>query len=590
MQKMLRKFSQIALVILLLLAATIVRVYKIEKVPPNLYYDEVDYGYQAQSLIETGKDYRGKLSPFYVHSFNDIRTPIPAYFTALSTLIFKTPELEVRGAPIILGMVSIVLIFLLTKLWTKNLTAATIVAATFAFNPWQIQFSRFGHEVASMMVFYLLASLFFYQWHQTKKYSRLLASVILFSLSVYTYRTMGLFIPLTFLALFLLFRKELLAIAWQKLAILPAVGGIIILPFLAATTIFAPDQPRIAQLSITSDPAVPVFVQRDREVDSGDLVNPVIGKKAALSSYFFHSKPLSWLDNFTNNYLAAFGSDFLFVKGDANLRHSVGKMGELLALDFVALIAGAAFLVKNFREKQFQWLLIWLILAPIPAALTIDGAGHATRLFIFSAPLLVIAGLGWWHLFENFKNYPKTLLLPLIFLVWLGNFTFYLHRYFVHYPIESARDFSYGFKLAMEKIAQVEDGFARIGMVTTRDPPMIYYLFWSATPPYLLQEYGSDFSKERISGHRLDKYKIIDWPSGVGTDDNLAAYLRPDTLYFVSQHEFSLDLRAGATPPAGVRIIDVVKYPDNTVAFYLLARVPNFQPPPSKKRTDINYL
>src|SRR3989344_3648495 len=109
------------ILVILLILAFILRVYQIKTVPSSLYYDEVDYGYQARSLIETGKDYRGGLSPFYVHSFNDIRAPILAFLNVPTTLIFSSPELQVRMPNVILGTTIVLMIFLIINLWTKNL-------------------------------------------------------------------------------------------------------------------------------------------------------------------------------------------------------------------------------------------------------------------------------------------------------------------------------------------------------------------------------------------------------------------------------------------------------------------------------------
>lgn len=564
---------------ILLLVAFGLRIYNIDKVPSSLYIDEVDYGLQARSLIQTFHDYQGELTPFWVHSFNDVRTPIPAYFTIVTTLIFDLPEVQVRGPSVVLGTLVVFVIFSLVKLWTKNFTAAFLTAAAFAFNPWQIQFSRFAHEGISMMALYLAAVYCFFKAQDTKSYNFLLGFGFLLSLTVYTYRPMSFFVPLTFVLLFFLYGKELILYGFKKLLLIAVLAGAIILPFLYATTFTAPDVPRIAQLTIFSDPEVPIWVQRDREVDSGDLIDPTIGKKAVLTSFFFHSKPLSWLDSFANNYFQAFSTEFLFIKGDRNPRHSIGKMGHFYFIDIIALIFGFIFIGKNLKRKEFWWLLLWLFFAPIPASFTADGGQHAARLFIFSAPLLLIIGLGWWHLYEVMKNlgYAKFALFPFAG-TWILFFIFYFHRYLVHYPIDSARYFGYGFKQAMTKIAQEESKYQRIAMISTKDPPMIYYLFWSETNPRLIQEYGMNFSQEVLKDHPLDKYKIVNWPTGIGSEPDIARYLRSDTLYLVSRHEFPRDLRDRSELPEGVVLVELITYPDNEVAFYLLTKDSSYKP------------
>ena len=390
--------GKLILVLLLLISAFIIRIYKIDKVPASLYIDEVDIGLQARSLLHNFKDYTNKFSPFYVHSFNDIRTPIPVYLTTISTLVFEKQELQIRSVSAVLGTVIVIFSFLITRFWTNQFWASFFVALVFATSPWQIQFSRISHEVISMMAFLLAALYFFFKALQNQKFVFLFLSTICLSLTVYTYRTMSLFAPLMFLLLSVIYFRQLLIFSYKKLLILIILAGALILPFLYATTIGAPDIPRIQQLAIFNDPEVPIWVQRDREIDSGDFQNNTIGKQASPLSFIFHSKPLSWLGFFSQNYFKVFYSEFLFLKGDPNPRHSIGKIGELFYIDILALLAGLFYLKQNIKLNQYKFLLGWLLFAPIPAALTVDGANHAARLFILSAPLLIIIGLGWWFL------------------------------------------------------------------------------------------------------------------------------------------------------------------------------------------------
>ena len=583
---------QIVLLIFLLAAAFFVRIYRIDQVPASLYIDEADYGLQARSLIQTWRDYRGERTPFWVHSFNDIRASIPAYFITATTLLLKTPELQVRLPSVLLGVFIVFIVFLLVRLWIKNYVAAFLTASVFAGNPWQIQFSRFAHEVVFMMAIYLAGLYFFSKAIAAKNYQFLILAAVLLSLATYSYRTMSLFIPLTFLILFLIYHSQLFFFGFKKILFIVFLVAIIILPFLYSTTINAPDLPRIAQLAITTDPEVPIWVQRNREVDSQDFTDPTLGKKPVLSSFFFHNKPLSWLDSFANNYLQTFSTDFLFLKGDSrNARHGVGQMGELYLIDIIGLIFGFILLLRNFKNREYQWLILWFLIAPIPSSLTVDGAQHGVRLFIFSAPLLLITGLGWWYFYQSVTRLRFSWLpILLVLIVWLLLLIFYLHRYFVHYPIESARTFGYGFRQAVQKINKFEVNYKRVAMVPTKDPPMIYYLFWSGTDPKLIQQYGTDFSPNVVKNHPLDKYKVIDWPHKIGEDPEIARYLSPDTIYLVTQQELPYDLRNNL-PPKGVRLVEIISYPDNEIAFYLITRDPNHRTPLTEpKFKDIDFL
>jgi len=140
------------------------------------------------------------------------------------------------------------------------------------------------------------------------------------------------------------------------------------------------------------------------------------------------------------------------------------------------------------------------------------------------------------------------------------------------------------------KISQEESKYQRVALAPTQDPPMIYYLFWANVSPKLIQEYGMNFSPEVVKNNPLDKYKVVEWPRDISLEPDVARYLKPDTLYFVSQNEFQKDLRDKTQLPKGVKLVDLIAYPDNEIAFYLITREQEYQPPVKEPKYDIKFL
>lgn len=461
---------------------------------------------------------------------------------------------------------------------TKKKLPTIVMALVMTLNPWMIQFSRIAFEAIWVLLFYLGFVFFWFRFWEKKRYFDFYISLALLGLSVYCYRTMSLYVPLTVIVLILIYRGELFRLPWKHLLLglllLAGVTG----PFVYLTTIASADQPRINQISIFSNKNVPIFVLRDREVDSGDLTSKELGRKPSKLSFLFHSKPLGWWYAFKNNYLAAFSTEFLFLNGDTNLRHSVGKYGELMLVDLIGLIAGGYWLIKKWKDRHFQFLALWLLTAPIASALTLDGAGHASRLVILAPPLLILVALGWWQVVMVVKKLFGRLTMSLLYFGMFGlvllNFTFFYHRLLVHYPLESARWFGYGYQQVAEKALM--SGYTNIALTDSLDPPMLYYLFWAKVPAKQVQAYGSEFGREVIKGQPLDRVKPFNWSKLTETlkiKTEIGSVLEPDTIYAVTRAELPLDLREGRElPPKGVKLIDIILYPDNEVAFYLLAR------------------
>lgn len=571
--------KQLIVLIAIVLVALGVRVWKLNSVPSSLYVDEIDLGYQARSLVETGRDYRGGLSPFFVKSFNSDRTPIPAILTAITTAIFKTPELAIRMAPAILGTIGVVLSYLLVNMWI-GMGPALVTAMAMALSPWMIQFGRIGFEATSVMVILLGGLTSFFYWLKNKKKEKFFwLAVILLSLSMYTYRTMSLLTPIIFLILLTVYHQEIFKLEKKKLLIAAGLAGIIMGSFLYATTLASADETRISQISILADPETAIWVQRDREIASGDLNDNTVGKQATLTSKIFYNKPLSWADSLLNNYLTAFSTDFLFINGDPNLRQSIPGWGMMIWLDVIAIGFGIYFFVKKRKQKWVQLLTLWLLTSPLASCLTTIGGNHAHRLFVMAIPLLVLTGIGWyqfgvslWSTKAKKFNYGKILVVATA-LIWLGWWSRFYQSYMVHYPISSSRWFGGGYKEAMLTIKEVEDDYEAVRLTDSLDPPMLYYFWWTEVPPKAVQEYGSNFSEEVYKGTELDKVKPINWQEEMKKEkcQNWDECIKEGTLYLLSTNEVKEDLRT-EKPPKGIKLIKTILYPDKEPAFYLISR------------------
>lgn len=559
---------------LVIISALIVRFVQLDKVPSSLFYDEIDLGYQIRSFLTTGKDYRGVSSPFYFKSINTDKTPLPIYFSIPPSLLFKTPEYQVRAGAALAGVICVVLAMILAYQLSGKKTTSFITGLVFAFSPWQIQFSRMAFEAIFMLMVFLGSLSAFFHWRSSGKSWPYYLSAVLLGLNVYTYRTMSLFVPVVVILLFALYLKEFWKEGILKIAMWLIIIGAMYLPFIYSTTIASADQPRINQISIFSDPMVPLMVLRNREVDSNDYANPQIGKNPVLSSFFMHNRIISYLTAFEKNYYKNFSAEFLFLSGDPNGRHSVKNTGELLLVDVIGLGAGLVLIGRNIKKKKYQLILALLILSPIPSDVTIDGANHASRLMIMAGPLLLVIGWGYSGIISWLAANKKYRLgVPLLAMMWLVSVIFYLHQYFVHFPIESSKEYGYGYKQAIEEINKIKGQYQYVKLTANNDPPMLYYLYWSKTPPKEVQKYGVEYGEDTIKNQPLDSIKPHFWSEKVCTIGEIKK-LDPKTLYLTTPMNLPLDFRSKDKDviPNGIKLIDVIKYPNNEVAYYLITR------------------
>lgn len=540
------------------------RFWRLDRSPASMYIDEIDLGYQARSLLTTGKDYRGGNGLVVARSFNADRLPMSIWGAMMTTAIFDNPYYQVRGASALVGVGVVIFVGVLVWLWTKNITSVLSVTAVFAVSPWMIQFSRLGFEGVYELLMLLIA-LVGWQLYINKKVWGFYLFVLASGMSLYTYRSMTLLVPIIGIIVFVVYGKEIWDLGVRRLAVGCVIFLMLAIPHYWKTVIRPSDELRINQISIFSDPLIPIGVIRNRELASGDYLTDEIGRSPTFWSKLIYNKPVSYLDAFINNYLKAWSFDFLFVSGDPNPRHAAGKMGMLYSFDVIGLLSGALFLFLNWKKKFVRFLSLILICAPLGSVITEGGGTHAHRLLVFGMLLLVVVGLGWSQLFEKIGKWG---FVPLV--LYMGFVAFYVAKYQVNYPYESFRSFGYGYKEAVVEIKKIEDNFKKVQMTQSIDPPIFYYLFWNNVDPVEVIEYGTNFSDSIVKKQRLDKYRALEWPEGIRFATTI---LEPDTLYLLTQRELPFDLREEKNLPEGIKLWKVILYPDGTPAFYIISRM-----------------
>lgn len=222
---------------LILVLAFSIRYYGITSSPNGLNIDEASIGYNAWSILTTGKDEHGDSLPIFFKAFGEYKLPIYIYSVALSQFILGSNDLSVRLPAVIYGVGSILFFYLLTRslfidFFTKKEARIGSLVGSFLFatSSWHIQFSRVGFE-ASAAIFFLIVGLYlFWEAKQQEKLKLLVLSFMSFALSLYSYNSARIVIPIVLLSLFLAYRRNIPLKKW-----LAALGFVIIIttPFIA---------------------------------------------------------------------------------------------------------------------------------------------------------------------------------------------------------------------------------------------------------------------------------------------------------------------------------------------------------------------
>ncbi len=446
----------------ILLGSVLIRTYRVGDTPP-LLWDEAALGYNAYSILQTAHDEHGQLLPLIFKSFGDYKPGIYIYLTLPCIAIFGLNPFSVRLPSILSGsLIPLLLYLLIRQLLPRQRNLATLSALIMVFNPFNIHFSRGAWETNILTFQILLASLLFFR----KKY---LTSAIIFGISLYTYQSAKLLSPLIILALIISTQSNLRSILNKFFLPLltisiPLIYGIV----------FGQDSNRLKVMSLLSYPRSTTETQT------------IITESNITNYQLFHNQLIFFSRNFFSRYFNHFSPRFLIFEGDwQNPRHSAPYVGLLLYPSIVFFLIGL--LSSDYRLPATKLLLLWLILAPIPSALTRDSVS-AVRALPLSIPSVYFIATGINIFLYRYKSIT---IYCLLFTVYILSFTYYSDLYLNHMVKRSPKDFLYGYSQAINYVIQNQSKYQQVIFTQFYGQPYIYYLFYSHYSPSSYQQQNS---------------------------------------------------------------------------------------------------
>lgn len=485
------KYKYLILGIIFLLGLFL-RFYMLGSNPPSLNWDEVSTGYNAYSILKTGKDEYGNFLPISIRSFDDYKPPLYTYLDVPFIAIFGVTEVAVRVPSAILGTATILIMyFFILELFpykkekksgfdpsVYRQPLALLGAFFFAVSPWSLQFSRAAYE-GNIGLFFLLGALLFFLKALEKKWY-LYLSTIFFVLSMYSYHSFRLVVPLLLIVIVILFAKQLMKI--KKTVVLSfLIFALLVLPIFYS--LFASGSGTGSRLSMvtlfgTSPNLDHSISQLEHDKQQNDLLGEVL-----------HNRRIVYALAITKGYLDHYNPDFLFLHGDGGRQHHAVDMGMLYLYDLPFLLLGFL-IISRHMSRRTCLLFGFLLLSPLPSAIT-TGTPHPVRAIAMLPGLLVLISVGAvWLLYQISLVRTKVvgfrirhLLFAIIFVVFAGNTVYYFHQYYVHTPLEYGDFWQYGSKEAIEYAKEHEDEYANIVITYKYDQPYAYYLFHNKVDP-----------------------------------------------------------------------------------------------------------
>lgn len=496
------------------------RFYKLDQIPNGLQQDETSIGYNAYSILMTGRDEHGQAFPLYFKAFGEYKLPGYIYASIVPIWIFGLSAWSVRFTSALAGSLTVILMYFLTRRLVEPKDSSKIgLMATFfiAINPWHLHFSRGAFEVTLALFFLMFGIFFFLHAIQMKRMWLIPISLIVFIASIYTYNITRVVSPLILIALMMIFRKELKGITARLLLISVITALVALIPFIISLPSRGGFDATKGTL-IFSSAAVqaPLLEFRSYFISLPSILNKFLLNQFALTMW-----------RYVSNIISYFSAEFLFLTGSTHGNHGIGTTGQFYIFEFPLMILGIIYMIRRLRTQQI--ILCWLIISIAVAAFTRE-APHATRGFFLIPPMILLSAYGLLYGKELLLTLKPPLVkysLGLLFIIMIMfNISYYFLSYYIRFPIAYAPAWRSEDAQLSKYLVSLDPMHETI--IFDSESNFIYtsLLFYTQFPPDNFQNTvirQPDDSEGFSSVVSFGKYEFrpIDWTSDVGLPNTL---------------------------------------------------------------------
>lgn len=485
---------------LIIVLAVIFRFWHLDSLPTGLNWDEISHGYNAYSLLLTGKDQWAVPWPlFNFRAYGDYPTTFNLYLTVPFVKFLGLNALSIRLPSAIFGILFVILIYFFSKLILKNTPLALFCMLLAAISPWSLFPSRgvFQSDFSEVL---LLAGIYFF-YLGLKKPKLFIVSGLSFALSMYSYHNARVITPIIVPTLiYFNFYKLKLLYPSQKKNIYFGLIIFLIIAIPNLINLFSPESAARNQWVGIINPNSVNLINEKRRLFTGPRIFNLL----------LNNKPVLFTQTIFVNYLNLINPVPLFFQGSQDYQFNPPNTGLLYVILLPFFYLG---LIKSlFPDKNHSGnfhLLILFLICLLPAALTVGDfpSIRATTALPF---YFIFIAIGLRQL-----NYQKFKLIYLLILITLlFEFADYCHKYQT-YNHDYSSAWQYGYGQVIDYAKTYYSQYSRIYFTKKYGEPHEFVLFywpWNPlkyqTDPKLNWNYHSDWYW--VDG--FDKFSFVnDW-------------------------------------------------------------------------------
>ena len=431
-----------------LLAAILLRLPALDRVPNGFFLDEASRGYDAYALATTGADQYGVRWPLFAEGLDDYT---PALFTYLALPFVGAlgpTEAAVRLPAALAGVATVGLTYLLAARMLGPWVGLG-AAALLAISPWHVLPSRTGAEWVLLPLFTVLGVWLLDRGRHDGR--SLLAAGAVLGIGLYSYAFARLLIPLLVAGYTALYWASLRArLGW-------ALGG------LAAFVLLA--------IPIVQFGATPAGQARLRTVVPLDRLGP-----PELAVYA------------ARNVASYFSPEFLIWGAELTDHHRLAGFGPLLPMMVPLALIGVVVTARAPSRAGLIWLW-WIVAAPLSSALHRESPSSALLLGAIPAWHVVSAlGAVWLvHRAAAWRVPAGRVVVACLVAGWAVTAGLAARALYVEYPVYAAADWEYGAREVVRFLEAERAGYDGVLVSDRLDTPHILVLFHAPIDPRAAQ-------------------------------------------------------------------------------------------------------
>ncbi len=487
--------SRLLLIIIILLGFTL-RVVQVGSIPAILNRDEAALAYNALLLKETGRDEWGRHWPLALESFGDYKLPGYPLILIGSFSLFGYNDTAVRMQSVIAGTILILLgYFFVKNIFHLREEVALLTALSIALTPVFFFYSRIAFEANVALDLFIGSIYLLLDSVGPQALRKDLLSILLLFIAIFTYNTPLLLLPFVLPAIIYIRGWK----NWRNWGV--ATVGLLLVMVIGFGSLLSLTKQK-SGITIFSDELTWQQSVTYHQQFSG-ITQKVLGNRVV-----FFGRIIVW------HYIQTFLPTFMVLHGGPHPWHQLPGFGHFYWCVYLCGLLGILVSIKKSRHsKLFAVLVYLLLLAPLPAAITVD-APHATRSLFFFFLFLVTAMIGLQTFLDRFAN-KKVLILTLFVVILSIESAHYLGTYFANYESQSTRILRGGFDQTVQDveshashkhIAVIDDGGYQY-ILTAWYLKIKPDVFFATINRHLPDKIGFTY------GYKVDKYRFIKSPN-----------------------------------------------------------------------------